>query len=252
MIINGYKLIIAMLVALVITTDAKAQKVINGNTNTWHLLLNRLTLSDKWSITNEVHYRYGDVYKDKGQLLVRPSLDYHLDKNIELNVGYSYIHVWPYEPYNHPLRLTEHNIWTQALLTWKTGKVKFQNRFRQEHRFTDNVVQNVNGEFEKEGTNYTNRFRYRFTASLDVIKLKKREHSIFFNGFDEIWINQSDNLVPLSFARNWLYLGLGYKVDDHTNFQIGYMNQYDYKSDNNYISSPIIQVTVFKGFKLSK
>ncbi len=228
-----------------------AQTVAQGNTNTWFLLLNRFYLSDKFTVTNELHERTGDLFKDQATVIVRPSLDYALNDNVEFSVGYSYVRSWPYTPYSLQIPVNEHNIWEQALLSFKTDKVTIQNRIRFEHRFIDKVLLNsTTNQYETNGTNYRNRFRFRFVLAFDLFKVNKGKHTIFFNSFDEAWINQSNNLMPSSFARNWIYTGLGYKFSKDFNIQLAHMHQYDRVGNNTFISSSIIQLSVFKNFKL--
>ncbi len=250
MITNFKKLIWIVLVwILTANTTAYAQEVTDGNLNSWFLLLNRFNLSDKLSITNELHERTGSFLKDQGQLLIRPSLDYHFNPNLEVSFGYSFIRVNPYEPYALPIARNEHNIWEQVLLKFDVGNVHMQNRFRQENRWV-NHIDNQQGEYTIQGNDYANRFRYRFVISFDIIKFGDDAQSIFFNGFDEIWFDQDSKLRPTDFTRNWLYLGLGYKFNNTTNFQTGFMHQYDKTGTNNYISTPIVQFTLQKNFTL--
>lgn len=230
-----------------------AQTVARGNTNTWFLLMNRFYLSDKFTISNELHERTGDIFSDQATFIERPSIDYALNDNTEFSVGYSYVRSSPYEPYWQPIATNEHNIWEQALLKFTTGKVLIQNRIRFEHRFTDNVVSrypNTNPKFEKDGTNFSNRFRFRFNLSFDLVKVNKGKNTIFINAFDELWINQNDNLTPNNFGRNWIYTGIGYKFDKDFNIQLAHLHQYDRVGNNTFISSSVIQLSVFKNFAL--
>lgn len=242
-----------LLILLLSFQAAHAQTVTRGHVNTWFLLNNRFFLSEKFTVSNELHERTGDVFKDQGTFIFRPSIDYHLNDNVELSVGYSFVRSWPYAPYTQPIARNEHNIWEQAMLKSKIGKVTIQHRFRFEHRFIDNI-KSVNSIYGKDyyidGSNFANRFRYRFILSFDLAKVNHGKHAIFFNGFDELWINQADNLMPQSFARNWIYTGLGYRFDKDFNIQLAHMHQYDNIGANNFVSSSIIQLSVFKNFSL--
>lgn len=229
-----------------------AQTVTRGNVNTWGLLLNRFYLSEKFTITNELHERTGDLFQDQATFIFRPSIDYSLNSNIELSVGYSFVRSSPYTPYALPLARNEHNIWEQAMVKQKVGKVNIQHRFRFEHRFIDHIdaPTTPGGEFTLNGSDYANRFRYRFILSFDLAQFKNGEQALFFNGFDELWINQSDNMMPAAFARNWIYTGLGYRFNPDFNIQLAHVHQYDKTGPTNFISSSIIQLSVFKNFKL--
>lgn len=245
------KLLLALLVTLSITPTF-AQTVIKGNVNTWGLLLNRFYLSDKFTITNEFHERTGDFLQDQGTFIFRPSIDYSLNDAVELSAGYSFVRSYPYTPYSLPIARNEHNIWEQAFLKQKVGKVSLQHRFRLEHRFIQHIdAPKAPGEtFTLNGSDFANRFRYRFVLSFDIAQVNNGKHTIFFNGFDELWINQSDNLMPTTFTRNWIYTGLGYKFNPDFNIQLAHMHQYDAVGVNTFVSSSIIQLSVFKNFKL--
>lgn len=247
-------LILATLVAS-INTPSFAQTVTYGNTNTWFLLMNRFYLSDKFTISNELHERSGSFLDDQATFIFRPSVDYSLNSNTEFSVGYSYVRSTPYAPYTLRLPINEHNIWEQVLLKFNAGKVQMMNRIRFEHRFVDKIdsVTAAGGyDYYPNGSKFANRFRFRFNLSFDVAKVNKGKHSIFINAFDEIWINQSNNLMPTNMGRNWIYTGLGYKFNKDFNIQLAHLHQYDRVGNNSYVSSSIIQLSLFKNFKLYK
>lgn len=223
--------------------------VLKDNGNSWFTLLDRLTINSKWSVSNELHMRYGAFLSEKSTLLERPSIDYHLKDNIEISLGYSYLgnHVNPPNP-TPKTDVKENNVWEQLLLKQKLGKVNLMHRFRQEHRWFDTVSQ-ISGKYIKDGTKFGNRFRYRFTA-ITTLKTFENQKSIFIHAFDEIWLTQTNNLMPKGFARNWFYFGFGYSLSQSSNFQIGYMNQWDVLGPDNYVSTPLVQMTFVKNFTL--
>jgi len=227
-----------------------SQEFQHGNLNFWFLNLNRFQLFEKWSFTNEIHERTGNKFSHQGQFLLRPSFDFQLNKNTEVSLGYSYIHIWPYSPYILTVQKIENNLWEQLLFKMEFGKCKIQNRFRQENRWYDHFT-NLNGGLVKSGVDYGNRFRFRFTALRDLIELESK-HTIFFNIWNEIWIFQDKHLRPIDFARNWLYLGIGYRFNDQLNVQIGYINQLDKVNSVSFIQSDIVQLTLQRNFSLVK
>ena len=246
------RILMLMLIGLMLCNhNLKAQPTTYGYTNTWFTLLNRFQLDKKWSISNEIHNRYGEFLQTQGQFLLRPSLDYSLNEHVEFSVGYSFIHVSPYKPYSLPISRNENNFWEQVILKNSVGKVKFLHRFRQENRWI-NHLETKNGETTINGNDYANRFRYRFVCSVDIHGFNDSEKSLFFAAFDEIWFAQNDILLPTNFSRNWLYIGLGFKFNKSTNIQAGYMHQFDKVGNNAFISTPIMQVTFMKNFSFIK
>lgn len=238
-----------ILLSCIMLNKLNAQVVEKGETNSWFTLLNRLEINDRWSISNEIHERTGAFLHSQGHFLVRPSIDYHLNKEVEFSLGYTYIHSTPYKPYSLPLERNENNIWEQVLLKNTFGKVKLLHRFRQEHRWV-NHIEETNGDYLLNGNDFSNRFRYRFIVSFDIYKFKKSEHKLFATAWDEIWILQSNNLAPKDFNRNWLYLGIGFTFNSTANIQAGFLQQYDKVGANNFISSPVAQFTLVKNFRL--
>ncbi|MCB0698852.1 MAG: DUF2490 domain-containing protein [Chitinophagales bacterium] len=241
------------LMLLISATTMFAQKLnVIGNTNSWFLLMNRFYLSDKFTVSNELHERTGKLFEDQATFIFRPSIDYSLNENVEFSVGYSYVRSTPYDPYPLVIPTDENNIWEQVLLKFETKGVSIQNRIRFEHRFVDKIVvrnPNTDPVYDIGGTDYSNRFRFRFVVSFDILKFNNGQ-SLFFNGFDEAWLNQHNDLMPSAFARNWIYTGLGYKFNKDLNLQLAHVHQYDNIGNDTYISSSVIQLSLFKNFKL--
>ncbi len=103
-----------------------------------------------------------------------------------------------------------------------------------EHRFIGTPVQNSSGEYEIDGHDFANRFRYRLTLRRDI------SENWFAHVCDEIWFHQ-DGLKPESFDRNWLYVGVGYRVASSANIQLGYLHQWIRSNTEKYFERPTLQ-----------
>ena len=239
-----------IIVLLVWAGGVSAQQTDYTATNTWFTMLNTVKFTPKWSFSLETHERLGAFFKDQGQFLLRPSVDFAVNPNVVFSVGYTYINVQPYPPSTLPIRKVEKNLWEQVLLKYSVGKFDFQNRLREENRWVDHI-DFTDSVYTAKGTDYANRMRFRWTVKRDIVGFKNG-HKLFFQGFDEIWIAQDKNLMPVNFARNWMYLGLGYGFSKNLNIQVGYMNQFDRVGNNSYISTPILQTTLVANFDLIK
>jgi len=228
---------------------AQSQEVTKGDLNSWLLQYTRLVLNSKWTVTNEIHYRTGEFLSNPGLLLIRPSVDYHVNKEVEFSVGYTYVHADPFEPYSLPIPADEHNIWWQAWVKNRIGKVELQHRFREEHRWQDNVEQTDEGAYKKNGTHFNNRFRYRFVIDFNLFEFRNNQ-SLFCLLFDEVWLSQNSKLLFTDLNRNWLYAGLGFKFNSKSNIQLGFNYQSDKVASGEFINSPVIQLSYFHNFHL--
>lgn len=224
---------------------AFAQGTTTGNPlNTWYFFNHRTTINEKWSASLEIHERtqgLGEVHKN---FLLRPSLDYHLNSNAEFSVGYSLVQ-GPYSGLQGTsLSQVEHNSWEQFFFKFNAGNFHFYNRLRLENRWV--------GQFYTDGTKadplYANRLRYRMGFTHDLKSPGK--NTLFVQCFDELWMNMNETLEFHSFARNWMYAGLGLKTSPMTNYQIGFMKQRDFKNGEFY-NTPILQATLTHNLKLN-
>ena len=236
--------VVVLLTLLTVTKISAQETVIKDKTNTWFTMLNRLNINEKWSVSNELHERTGALLSEQATFLWRPSVEYHLNADVELVAGYSLLLNEPNLPYVTTINTKEHNVWEQILLKNHISKINIQHRIRQEHRWNDAIENNT-----ISGTTFSNRFRYRLTANTPIVHLKNN-HEIFAQVFDEIWVAQTNNLMPSAFKRNWFYAGVGYKFNAKANIQLGYMNQWDAAAANSFINTHIIQTTFVKNFNL--
>ncbi|WBM75380.1 DUF2490 domain-containing protein [Saprospira grandis] len=214
--------------------------------NNWFFLHTTAKLNNKWELGNELHIRRDDWVENWRNLLIRPYASYYLNNTAILTAGYSYIGSWALPGSDKAPLSNEHNIWEQFCFRHKLNKAtKVCHRYRFEHRFVDQWEHNLNtDEWEKTGREFSNRFRYRITVKSDLAKIKD-EQSIYLVIFDEIWINQADNLRFKSLARNWLYLGLGYRLNPQLCFELAYMHQHDTYNATDYLNTPIMQLSLW-------
>ncbi len=226
------------------------QREISSSQNNWFMLMNEFRFSPKWYLSNEIHFRRADGLKNGQQFLLRPALNYRLNPNLELAAGYSYILTYPYGEQPVPVRQPEHNVWQQLLLRHAVGKLSFVHRYRLEERFVGNIKP-VGNSFEVNGTNYRERFRYRFTASLPLVSFEENK-TLFVAVFDELWVNLDEVLFVEGFNQNWLYAGLGYQFNTLGNIQAGYLDQLISKGGNSYEHNPTISVSLFYNINLFK
>ncbi|WP_196885632.1 DUF2490 domain-containing protein [Aureivirga sp. CE67] len=231
---NKGKKIILFLVLCLSGFFAKAQEK-QERSDAWFLLLNHYNINEKWSVGNEFHWRQTNFLSDKSQLILRPFVNYKINKNVIATAGYSYLLNFADTNPASDVNLPEHNIWEQVTLKHSSGKLKFSHRYRVEHRFRGTYNADLT---EIEEYKFTNRGRYRLTLKHPI------GEKYFVHVFDELWFNLGENFDQVDFDRNWLYLGLGRKVFDHGNIQLGYVHQYIKSNNDLYFVRPTVQLTV--------
>lgn len=219
-------------------------KTVDNQFTIWMSNVNSYHINPNWYFKSEIHIRRARGFEQWQQFLVRPGINYKLNKTVTFSAGYSYILSYPYGDQPIPIRTPEHNVWEQVGLNHSSEKVKFNHRFRVEHRFAGNRVLNDQSEYFIDGYGYQQRLRYRFTGKFPLTKNGK----FFAKWFDELFINLADNFMPLGMDQNWLYLGFGFNFTERANIQLGYMNQLIKKGNLNlYESNHTLQFTI--GYK---
>lgn len=157
-------------------------------------------------------YSYPDYYEMKG------GIGYNLTKNHKPFVG-----IGRYGNYkNHVLDKEEFRIWLQDVLDVKVGKFKFENRVRAEKSWFYEPLKDLHSD--------RIRLRYRLNISVPLNAESVTPGTLFANAYDEVFFITTDN--PL-FARNRVYGGFGYQIDDNFGIASGYLWQREFAQSGN-------------------
>lgn len=157
-------------------------------------------------------YSYPDYYEMKG------GIGYNLTKNHKPFVG-----IGRYGNYkNHVLDKEEFRIWLQDVLDVKVGKFKFENRVRAEKSWFYEPLKDLHSD--------RIRLRYRLNISVPLNAESVKPGTLFANAYDEVFFITTDN--PL-FARNRVYGGFGYQIDDNFGIALGYLWQREFAQSGN-------------------
>lgn len=157
-------------------------------------------------------YTYPDYYEIKG------GLGYNLTKNHKPFIG-----LGKYATYkNHAIDKEEFRVWLQDIIDFKKGIVKFENRFRAEKSWFYEPQKDISSE--------RIRYRYRLNISVPLNSKKIGPKTLFANVYDEIFL-----VTPMkpTFARNRVYGGFGYQIDDHFGVLGGYLWQREFEAKGN-------------------
>lgn len=178
----------------------------------WNILNIKYTINAKWSVFGEAQLRSLRFYDDFHYHEYKGGVSYKALPNLTLSLG-----AGDYDTYREggnfvtPKNNDEFRLWPQAVLTQSLKRVKIEQRYRAEFRFTSN--------------GYRNRFRYRLGISYPFGNHAGGEKPFQLAFSNEIFFTDREPY----FERNRALLSLGYKVSKYASVQVGYLHQFDYR-----------------------
>lgn len=178
----------------------------------WNIINVKFNFDEKWSTFGEAQLRSLNFYNNFHYYEFKGGFSFKVDKNLLLSLG-----AGSYQTYKEggnfvtPKNNNEFRIWPQLNLFQSIGKIKIEQRYRAEFRFTTN--------------GYRNRFRYRLGISYPFGKEKNNYKPYQINASNELFYTDKEPY----FERNRMLVAFNYKPSKATTFQIGYIHQFDYK-----------------------
>ena len=196
----------------------------------WNILNLKYNHNDQWSVFGEAQLRSLKFFSNFHYYEYKGGVNNKVHKNVLLTLG-----AGSYQTYREggdfvlPKNNDEFRIWPQIVLQQSIGKLKVEQRYRAELRFTSN--------------GYRNRFRYRLGVSRPFGKATR--------GFQPFQITASNELFftdkEAYFERNRALIALNYKPSKSTTVQIAYLHQFDYKI-NDETGRDFLQIGYFMEF----
>lgn len=202
------------------------QRISNSNSIGWYNLFLTSKLNSKLSIHSEFQIRRNQILLEDKQKLFRLGLNYQSRPNVLLRGGYAFIETYAYG--NLPLNafgkaFSEHRAFQMVQLSEKEGIFNMTHRFMLEQRF---IGRYSSEEMDKEESfPLTNRMRYMFRIQTPLLKNKSEDKFLYVAFYDEVFIGFGNNVNANIFDQNRIGALIGYKLDDKTRMEIGYLNQ---------------------------
>jgi hypothetical protein len=184
----------------------------NSDFGSWNIVNLRYNHNEKWSVFGEAQLRSLEFYNDFHYYEYKGGINYKVYKNVQLTLG-----AGSYQTYKEggdfvlPKNNDELRIWPQVILFQSVGKLKIEQRYRTELRWTSN--------------GYRNRFRYRLGVSYSFGEERNKYQPYQISASDEIFFTDKEPY----FVRNRLLCAFNYKPAIETTLQMGYLHQFDYK-----------------------
>jgi len=188
---------------------AVAQK---SDLGTWNVVNLKYNVADKWSVFGEAQLRSLKFYDDFHYYEYKGGVNYKIHKNAVLTLG-----AGSYQTFKEggnfvlPKNNNEFRIWPQIIMFQSLGKLKIEQRYRSELRFTSN--------------GYRNRFRYRLGLAYPFGKEINKYKPFQISVSNEIFFTDNEPF----FERNRMLIAFNYKTSKSTTLQVGYLHQFDYR-----------------------
>ena len=178
----------------------------------WNILNVKYNYNKTWSYFAESQVRSLKFYNEFHYYEIKGGANYKTDKNITFTLG-----AGTYQTYKEggnfilPQNNNEFRIWPQMIFNQYIDEIKIEHRYRLENRFTSN--------------GYRNRFRYRIGFSYPFGKSKNEYKPFSISINNEIFFTNNEPY----FERNRFFAGFGYEVNKNFGVQTGFIQQFDYK-----------------------
>jgi Protein of unknown function (DUF2490) len=178
----------------------------------WNIANIKYTHTNKLSFFGEAQLRSLGFYNDFHYYEFKGGVNYKIHKSVQLTLA-----AGSYQTYKEggnfklPKNNDEFRLWPQLILFHEINKLKIEQRFRAEMRWTSN--------------GYRNRFRYRTGLSYPFGKNTKGYKPFQASISNELFFTDNEPY----FERNRVQLALNYKTSEHAAIQVGYLHQFDYK-----------------------
>ncbi len=200
---------LTLLTTLLFAGKSSSQTIEIGS---WNVLNIKYNHTKKLSLFGEGQLRSLQLYNEFHYHEYKGGINYKFSKSITLTLA-----AGSYQTYREggnfevPKNNDEFRLWPQITLFQEINKIRIEQRYRAEMRWT------ING--------YRNRFRYRLGASYPFGKE--------INGYKPFAVSVSNELfftdVAPYFERNRIQTNFNYKISKISTMQLGYLHQFDYK-----------------------
>jgi hypothetical protein len=178
----------------------------------WFQYLANIGLDDKrkWVLTIEEQPRIGDDWQRFNTNIIRPTINYNVDRNFSVAVGY----LWGPTFYNGQYQRTyrdENRTFVQLAYKHDGWGLEWVHRFRQEQRFIEDTAGSV-----------SNRSRYMLRVNYPLTDDK----NIGMTALNEIFVNENGvyNGPKGGYDQDRFFIGPYWKIDN-ARYEIGFLEQ---------------------------
>jgi Protein of unknown function (DUF2490) len=189
-----------------------SEKYVMSQIGSWNILNVKMDLNEKWNIFAEAQIRSLQFYDDFHYYELKGGATYKFSRTFSLSSGIGLFDTYAAGGnFKTPMANDEFRSWLQLNITQYERRLKLEHRYRAEQRWTSN--------------GFRNRFRYRLNAVLPLNNKKVIPKTFYLNASNELFFT---NKAPY-FERNRFFTGIGYEFNQGFSIQTGYLQQFDYR-----------------------
>jgi hypothetical protein len=228
--------VLSMLAAL---TPSFAQTITDNNANAWLMYFGDHAVSSRWGIHLEGQLRRSEMGLGWQQLLLRPGVNFQINRFASATAGYGFVNAYPYGNYPSKVTLPEHRVFEQLWIKHPMGSIALQHRLRVEQRAVQIIAP---GDPAARTTQLRQRFRYMLRGDIPLSEKRR-----FYLGlYDEFFLNFGGNRGPRYLDQNRAYGALGLRVSRFEKLEIGYLHQFVPQRNNLIVEhNHTVQIGIF-------
>ncbi|MBI1184370.1 DUF2490 domain-containing protein [bacterium] len=195
----------------------------------WSAFIVKKKVNDQFYLHNELRYRLIEKLNNPMQFVLRPSAHYTPKKWIDVSLGYTFSHGFPYAPHLTFKGQNENQLFEQLTLRAEKGHWRADSRMRYENRWIR--TKSGNDVSQKQA----NRYRHQL-----ALHYKAGKYS--FTLYNEYFVISKTKGLRLH--QNWTGFDVGRKLGEHTTASAGLMQWYLYRSETLYEWNHVLRLAL--------
>ncbi len=229
--------------------ESTPDKGFSHSNGLWIGLYTKYRLSKKVFYYGEYHFRRRNNFiEDMAQIYLRFGALYLVNKKISITLGVVTPFYWAPDqdaPNIDPV-VNQFRFWEQLLLVQPIGRTKLYHQYRLEQRWKR--------DYEKGSSFYLDwRFRYKVSVYYPLNNKHFVPKTFFLSPYAEVFFQAGPKVKYNYFEDFRLFFGLGYILNQHFQFQAGYMMTFRHNgSPYHYEFRHIPRISVYHTFDFFK
>ena len=219
-----------LLVVLALPSYAQSptERTVDHTMEGWLGLYTKYRIKPGWYYYGEYHYRRRDYFREMANVYLRFGVTHIPNPSLEFTAGIVTPLYWAKgKDLDHPnldLVTMQFRFWQQMLSVMRFDRFKLYHQIRLEQRWAKDNFIDAQHEL-------TFRFRYKLSTYVPLNNHHLVPGTLFFSGYEEIFMQTGKSILFNHFEDNRLFLGLGYIINEQMQVQAGYMWTYRHSGD---------------------